>query len=58
MNALRSATLWGYKECEGGKPLPDVEEKATMTTGIPMVLLVDDDEFHLDMIHAQLLSIG
>ncbi len=58
MNALRSATLWGYKECDSGKPLPDVGEKATMTTGIPMVLLVDDDEFHLDMIHAQLLSIG
>jgi len=30
----------------------------TMTTGNPMVLLVDDDEFHLDMISAQLLAIG
>lgn len=29
-----------------------------MTTGAPMVLLVDDDEFHLDMIHAQLQGIG
>ncbi|OLP05873.1 response regulator receiver domain protein [Rhodoferax antarcticus ANT.BR] len=29
-----------------------------MTTGNPMVLLVDDDEFHLDMIYAQLLAIG
>jgi len=29
-----------------------------MTTGAPIVLLVDDDEFHLDMIHAQLQGIG
>ena len=30
----------------------------TMTTGTQTVLLVDDDEFHLDMIQAQLLEIG
>ena len=30
----------------------------TMTTGAPIVLLVDDDEFHLEMIHAQLQGIG
>ena len=29
-----------------------------MTTGAPIVLLVDDDEFHLEMIHAQLQGIG
>lgn len=29
-----------------------------MMTGTPMVLLVDDDEFILDMLHAQLLGMG
>jgi EAL domain-containing protein (putative c-di-GMP-specific phosphodiesterase class I)/DNA-binding NarL/FixJ family response regulator len=29
-----------------------------MTTVTPMILLVDDDEFHLEMIHAQLVGLG
>ncbi len=33
-------------------------KKATMTTATPVILLVDDDEFHLEMIRAQLLGLG